>query len=234
MDEATLNTLLAGYQDELEELEENRRRRAAERAGMSEEEIVKAMEADLYAVLEDATREGMSIVTIGGEDEDYTPVYPEAPYELAAQVVQRLKESGTHISFAESCTGGLCAAAIVAVPDASWVLDASFVTYANEAKTALVGVREETLAAHGAVSEEVAAEMAAGAAHAAHSDVGVGISGIAGPTGGTPEKPVGTVCFGFSVRGRVTTATCHFGDLGRGAVSAAAVVYVLETLLKIL
>ena len=163
-----------------------------------------------------------------------TPLFPPAAYEPAARLVALLKEKGLHISFAESCTGGLCAAGIVAVPDASAVLDASYVTYANEAKTALVGVSPDTLAAHGAVSEEVAAEMAAGAAAASGADVGVGISGIAGPTGGSAEKPIGTVAFGFSVFGRVTTVTRHFGDLGRGAVRAAAVAFVYETLLTVL
>lgn len=161
-------------------------------------------------------------------------LYPTADHAPAAALVAALKARGLRISFAESCTGGLCAAGIVAVPDASSVLDASFVTYANEAKTALVGVDPDTLAAHGAVSEEVAGEMAAGAAAASGADVGVGISGIAGPTGGTKEKPVGTVCFGFSVSGRVTTVTRHFGALGRNAVRAAAVTFVYETLLEIL
>ena len=161
-------------------------------------------------------------------------LYPTADDTLAVRLVATLKEKGLRISFAESCTGGLCAAGIVAVPDASSVLDASFVTYANEAKTALVGVNPDTLAAHGAVSEEVAGEMAAGAAAASGAAVGVGISGIAGPTGGTKEKPIGTVCFGFSVGGRVTTVTRHFGELGRNAVRAAAVSFVYETLLEIL
>lgn len=161
-------------------------------------------------------------------------LYPAADYALAARLVSALKERGLRIAFAESCTGGLAAAGIVAVPDASSVLDASYVTYANEAKTALVGVSPDTLAAHGAVSEEVAGEMAAGAAIASGAAVGVGISGIAGPTGGTPEKPVGTVSFGFSVGGRVTTVTRHLGNLGRNAVRAAAVTFVYETLLEIL
>lgn len=231
MEDAELKKLIEGYENELSELEENRRRRAKRRAGMSEEEICREMEADLYAVLEDAKRIGMPILTVG---EEATPAYPDVAYEEAAALVGRLIEEDLHIAFAESCTGGLCAAAVVAVPDASRVLDASYVTYANEAKTALVGVREETLAANGAVSEEVAAEMAAGAANASGAEVGVGISGIAGPTGGSPEKPVGTVCFGFSVRGRVSTETCHFGDLGRGEVRAAAVSHVFRTLLDLL
>lgn len=161
-------------------------------------------------------------------------LYPTVEYDLAATVVARLIERGLRVAFAESCTGGLLAAGIVAVPDASRVLDAAFVTYANEAKIACLGVQPETLAAHGAVSEEVAGEMAAGAAHAAGADIGVATSGIAGPSGGTPEKPVGTVCFGFSILGRVSTVTCHFGDLGRAEVRASAVRYALTTLLSLL
>lgn len=160
-------------------------------------------------------------------------LYPEAPsFEKAERLVSLLAARGLHIAFAESCTGGLLAAGLVAVPSASAVLDASYVTYANEAKTALCGVDPETLAAHGAVSEQVAAEMAAGAAFAAGADIGASTSGIAGPTGGSPEKPVGTVCFGFSVAGRVTTATRHFGDIGRNAVRAAAVEFVYDTLIS--
>ena len=161
-------------------------------------------------------------------------LYPTVEYDLAATVVARLIERGLRISFAESCTGGLLAAGIVAVPDASRVLDAAFVTYANEAKIACLGVLPDTLAAHGAVSEEVAGEMAAGAAHAAGADIGIATSGIAGPSGGSAEKPVGTVCFGFSICGRVSTATCRFGDLGRAEVRAAAVRYALTSLLDLL
>lgn len=161
-------------------------------------------------------------------------LYPEVEYKLAEAVVTRLIARGLRVAFAESCTGGLLAAGIVAVPDASRVLDAAFVTYANEAKVACLGVDPEVLAAEGAVSEAVAGQMAAGAAHAAGADVGVATSGIAGPSGGTPEKPVGTVCFGFSVCGRVSTATCHFSDLGRAGVRAAAVEYALKTLLSLL
>lgn len=162
-------------------------------------------------------------------------LYPTAPgFEKAERLVSLLIEKGKHIAFAESCTGGLLAAGLVSVPSASAVLDASYVTYANEAKTALCGVDPETLAAYGAVSEEVAAEMAAGAAHASGAEIGASTSGIAGPTGGSPEKPIGTVCFGFSINGRVHTATCRFGDLGRNAVRAAAVEFVYDTLIAAL
>ena len=146
-------------------------------------------------------------------------------------LVDLLIEKGLHISFAESCTGGMACARLVDVANASKVLDASFVTYANEAKMQFVGVDPETLNAYGAVSEPVALQMAKGAAKVSGAEVGVGISGIAGPGGGTAEKPVGTVCFGFFVNGRELALTKHFGSLGRTAVRQAAVETVYDTLL---
>ena len=154
--------------------------------------------------------------------------------EHAKLTVSALKSRGWHISFAESCTGGLAAGALVDVPSASAVLDASFVTYANDAKIKYTHVNPQTLLDHGAVSEEVAAEMARGVAAETGSEVGVGISGIAGPEGGTPEKPVGTVCFGFYVDGKLSACTCHFSDLSREEVRAAAVRFVFRTLTKLL
>ena len=159
-----------------------------------------------------------------------TPFPPEERRRsLARRMIKFLKEKELRIAFAESCTGGLCAAEVVAIPDASAVLDASVVTYSNEMKTALVGVLPETLAAYGAVSEEVAGEMAVGIARVTGADIGIGVSGIAGPTGGTPEKPVGTVAFGFSVCGRLHTETRHFEDLDRNGVRDAAVRHVYAT-----
>ena len=149
-------------------------------------------------------------------------------------LVDLLIEKGYHISFAESCTGGMACARLVDVANASKVLDASFVTYANEAKTRFVGVDPKILEAYGAVSEPVALQMAKGAAKATGAEVGVGISGIAGPGGGTAEKPVGTVCFGFYLNGRELAFTRHFGDLGRTAVRQAAVETVYDTLLELL
>ena len=104
------------------------------------------------------------------------------------KVVVELKKKGYHISFAESCTAGLAAARLVNVPDASSVLDVSFVTYANEAKVKYLDVSPETIEKFGVVSEEVAREMCIGAAQAMGAEVGVGITGIAGPTGGTDKK----------------------------------------------
>ncbi len=152
----------------------------------------------------------------------------------AAKTVELLIQKGYTVSFAESCTGGLACARLVEVPSASKVLNASYVTYANQAKTRLLEVSEELLEARGAVSEQVAAQMALGVAKTNQAEVGVGITGIAGPTGGSDEKPVGTVCFGFSVAGQMTVATRCFGDLGRNQVRKAAVDFVYETLEKLL
>ncbi|MBQ9983453.1 MAG: CinA family protein [Lachnospiraceae bacterium] len=148
-------------------------------------------------------------------------------YEL---VVQKLIQRGYHISFAESCTGGMACAALVSVADASKVLDVSFVTYANEAKMQYLGVDEMTIKQYGVVSEQVAHEMAMGVAKQAGSQVGVGITGVAGPGGGTKEKPVGMVCFGFCVEGNVSTYTVQFGDVGRNEVRTRSVEFVYKTL----
>ena len=149
-------------------------------------------------------------------------------------VIAYLKKNEYHISFAESCTAGLAAARLVSTPGTSDVFDASFVTYANEATIRFVGVSPETLAAFGAVSEQTAGEMADGCAKTAEAEIGVGISGIAGPDGGTPEKPVGTVCFGFHTPRGTETVTRHFGNLGRDAVREASVAFVFEHLAEIL
>ena len=148
------------------------------------------------------------------------------------QLVALLMEKDLRITFAESCTGGMAAAALVDVPDASKVFDGSFVTYANVLKMELLDVWGETIAAHGVVSEPVAIQMAVGAAERTGAQVAVGISGIAGPGGGTPEKPVGTVCFGFLVEEELFSATCRFGDLGRQEVRNAAVRFAYETLIE--
>ena len=158
----------------------------------------------------------------------------ETKQELEERVVARLIERGQHISFAESCTAGLCAARLVNVANASRVFDASFVTYANEAKIKYLGVSADTIAKYGVVSEEVAREMAVGVARVNGAEIGVGVSGIAGPSGGTPRKPIGMVCFGFSTPDGVVTATKQFGDLGRQAVRAAACDFVFETLVTLL
>lgn len=153
---------------------------------------------------------------------------------IEERVVALLQERGFHISFAESCTGGLCSARLVSVANASAVFDAGVVTYANEAKVKYLGVKPETIEQYGVVSEPVAGQMAEGVAKAQNAQVGVGVSGIAGPTGGTAEKPVGMVCFGFFVDGELTMVTKKFGDLGRNVVREAAAEFVFEMLVGLL
>lgn len=132
---------------------------------------------------------------------------------LEEQVVRLLQERRFTITTAESCTGGLIAGTLVNVAGASDVLCEAYVTYSNEAKQRLVGVRAETLEQFGAVSGQTAYEMAAGAARAAGADVALSSTGIAGPGGGTPEKPVGLVYIGCCVQGKVKVRELHFhGD----------------------
>lgn len=153
---------------------------------------------------------------------------------LAEKLVGLLMDKGFKIAFAESCTGGLATARLVEVPNASAVLDASVVTYANEAKVKYLGVEEETIRQCGVVSEAVAGQMAEGVARANAAQVGVGISGIAGPSGGTKEKPIGMVCFGFFVDGVLSVRTVQFGEIGRNAVREASVEFVYRTLEEML
>jgi len=153
---------------------------------------------------------------------------------LEEQLVDKLLEKEYRISFAESCTGGLCCGTLVNVTNASKVLDVSFVTYANEAKIEFLGVKPDTILSNGVVSEEVAYEMAQGVAKAAKSQVGVGITGVAGPGGGTEKKPVGMVCFGFCINGETKTFTKQFGEIGRNQVRKSSIEFVFKTLLDLL
>lgn len=129
---------------------------------------------------------------------------------LENHLVQKLAKEGFSITTAESCTGGLIAGTIVNVPGASEVLREGYVTYSNEAKERLVGVSHGTLVKHGAVSEETAREMAEGAAHVAHAEVALSTTGIAGPDGGTDDKPVGLVYIGCCVCGNTKVLKCQF------------------------
>ena len=129
------------------------------------------------------------------------------------RLVNILREKGYTITTAESCTGGLISATLVNVAGASYVLNEAYVTYANSAKEKLIGVRHETLCEHGAVSEQTAYEMAKGAAKAASADCAIAVTGIAGPDGGTEDKPVGTVYAGYYVCGRIIVERYQFdGD----------------------
>ncbi len=135
---------------------------------------------------------------------------------------------------AESCTGGMIAARMVNAPGVSAVLKSGFITYANEAKEELLGVSHDTLEKFGAVSRETAEEMAEGAVKAAHTDAAVAVTGIAGPDGGTKEKPVGLVYIGVNVRGNVEVREYHFSGSRqkiRESVTAAALTFLREKLL---
>ena len=140
----------------------------------------------------------------------------------AEGVLDAARARGVRIATAESCTGGLLAAALTALPGSSRVFERGFVTYSNEAKIEMLGVGRATLEAHGAVSEAVAAEMAAGALSRSRAQLAVAITGIAGP-GGSEHKPEGRVCFGTATPDGVRTGTVEFGALGRDRVRAASV-----------
>ncbi|AVO39441.1 CinA family protein [Pukyongiella litopenaei] len=140
----------------------------------------------------------------------------------AAAILDAARAQGVMIATAESCTGGMVAVALTDIAGASDVIDRGFVTYTNAAKRDMLGVRAETLNAFGAVSEQVAREMAEGALSRSGATLAVSITGIAGP-GGSEFKPEGRVCFGLAMSGRDSLAeTVDFGALGRGSVRAAA------------
>ena len=129
---------------------------------------------------------------------------------LEEKIVHALLEKGYTITTAESCTGGLLAGRILNVSGASGVYNEGYITYSNEAKNRLLGVSEKTLEQFGAVSEQTAKEMAEGVAKAANADIGLSTTGIAGPGGGTPEKPVGLVYVACCVLGKTTVKKCLF------------------------
>jgi len=157
----------------------------------------------------------------------------EAALTAVAQDVGRaLQAAGWRLTSAESCTGGWIAKCLTDIAGSSNWFERGYVTYSNVAKLQALGVRAQTLQTHGAVSAETAAEMAAGALLRSGADVAVSVTGIAGPDGGSPEKPVGLVWFGLSVRGGSTmTQTHHFGG-DRAAIRSAAVIEALRLVLE--
>ena len=160
----------------------------------------------------------------------------EKLYQLAERVGAALKAKGMMLATAESCTGGWISQAVTAVPGSSAWFERGFVTYTYISKREMLGVKPETLEAHGAVSEQTVREMTIGALERSHAQVAVSVSGTAGPSGGTPEKPVGTVCIGWGLKyaggGAVQTAVKHF-DGDRDAVRRQAVAFALEQVLAI-
>lgn len=150
---------------------------------------------------------------------------------LATQVLAICDSAGLMIATAESCTGGMVAAALTDIPGSSSVVERGFVTYSNEAKAELLGVPAEMIATHGAVSEPVAQAMAEGALTYSRADLAVSITGIAGPGGGSVEKPEGLVHFACARRDSPTAHTrIEFGALGRDRVRHAAVLQALTML----
>lgn len=159
-------------------------------------------------------------------------MFPEQIESQARRVVVRATERGLTIATAESCTGGLVAAAVTEIAGSSAVLDRGFVTYSNAAKMRMLGVAEATLDAHGAVSRETALEMARGAVEQSGAAISVAVTGVAGPGGGSPDKPVGLVHFAAAGPDGVVHVERRFGDIGRQAVRRASVEQALEMLLE--
>jgi len=149
----------------------------------------------------------------------------------AKQVLDAARAKGWRIATAESCTGGLIAGALTEVAGSSDVVECGFVTYSNQAKQDMLGVSANSLESFGAVSEEVAREMALGARRASGADIAVSVTGIAGP-GGSEFKPEGMVCFAVATVKGVETETVQFGALGRSQVRQATVAHALDLLLK--
>jgi nicotinamide-nucleotide amidase len=152
---------------------------------------------------------------------------------LATRVGTALKARGLMLATAESCTGGGAAQAVTEIAGSSEWFERGFVTYSNAAKTSMLGVPEDLIAQHGAVSEEVARAMAQGAVANSRAEVALSTTGIAGPGGAVPGKPVGTVCFGWSIAGRTLSERLVFaGD--RHAVREQSVAHALHGLLRLI
>lgn len=145
------------------------------------------------------------------------------------QLSEILKQKSLTIAVAESCTGGNLSALLTSQSGASDYFDRGFITYSNNAKISVLGVKQTTLDADGAVSEQTALEMAHGVIQNSSADIGVSVTGIAGPTGGTKDKPVGMVCFGFCVVGECTATTQYF-DGERQKIVQSSVDFVIDTL----
>jgi nicotinamide-nucleotide amidase len=153
--------------------------------------------------------------------------------DLARQIVELGARGGKMVATAESCTGGMIAAALTDIPGSSAVVDRGFVTYSNQAKEEMLGVPARILQDVGAVSEETARAMAEGALARSRASFAVAVTGIAGPDGGSQQKPVGLVWFGLAARGQPTwTGRKLFGDIGRDGVRRATVLEALGLVLQ--
>ena len=150
---------------------------------------------------------------------------------LAAELGVILQEKCWVLALAESCTGGMAAQAVTSVAGSSACFERGFVTYSNQAKIDMLGVLAVTIDTFGAVSEETAQEMATGALKNSHAHIAGSITGIAGPAGGTPEKPVGTVCFGVAQASQCITSTQHFTG-NREQIRQQATVFLMQQLIE--
>jgi nicotinamide-nucleotide amidase len=154
----------------------------------------------------------------------------EQAVAASARVLDRFRAAGLRLATAESCTGGLIAACLTATAGSSAVVERGFVTYANQAKTEMLGVPAALIESRGAVSDEVAAAMAEGALARSPADIAVAVTGIAGPGGGSAEKPVGLVCFGLARRGRPVRYSREIFTGDRNAIRFATVMAALALL----
>ncbi|UJW73672.1 CinA family protein [Rhizobium sp. SL42] len=160
-------------------------------------------------------------------------LFPAGTARLAEEIIALYRTRGWMVATAESCTGGLIAGALTDVSGSSAVVDRGFVTYTNDAKMDLIGVTPATLEMFGAVSRETALQMAHGALYRSRADVAVAVTGIAGPGGGTTDKPVGLVHLALKSRsGLMLHREMHYGDIGRDGVRLATVQTALELLMK--
>ena len=161
-------------------------------------------------------------------------VSDEELHQLAVELADRLRARGWMLATAESCTGGWVGQLLTSLPGSSQWYERGFITYANAAKVEMLGVPEETLATHGAVSEQTASAMAAGALKHSHTQAALAISGIAGPGGGTPQKPVGLVCYGWALAdGTLMSSTCRL-DGDREEIRSRAAAAALRGLIELL
>ena len=154
-------------------------------------------------------------------------------YLDAKKLSELLISKNNTVAVAESCTGGSLATSLTSIPGASSFFNCGFITYSNESKVNMLNVDSESIDLFGAVSEKVAFEMAIGAGQNSQSDYAVSVTGIAGPSGGSPEKPVGMVCFGFYIEGNISTTTQFFSGVRSEIVSESVAFALKQLILKI-
>lgn len=161
-------------------------------------------------------------------------MFPPPLLRQAEILLEKARANGLKIATAESCTGGMIACVLTEIAGSSDVLERGFVTYSNASKQDVLGVPADLISRHGAVSNEVARAMALGALHHARADLSVAVTGIAGPGGGSIQKPVGLVYLAAAHGEQIIARECHFGDVGRHAVRLQSVAAALELLTSLI